>query len=63
MSLYAVVLTTVKEHTGKTAAQLATLLGMEEPAVDNMLADLTRNGRITKSGSGSGATYASTSEQ
>lgn len=65
MSQYASVLKAVKENTAvpKTAAQLAVILGEEETPIDAALVSLLADGRVTKIGSGAGATYTSTSTQ
>lgn len=63
MSIYAAVLEKVKEVPNQTAAQLASKLDVEETPVDKVLVDLVKDGRVTKTGSGSGATYSSTAQQ
>lgn len=63
MSIYAVVLEKVKEVPAQTAAQLSTLLHVEETPVDQVLVMLVHDGRVTKTGVGAGATYTSTSQQ
>ncbi len=63
MSIYAVVLEKVKEVPAQTAAQLAVKLDVEETPVDLALSLLVKDGRVTKSGSGAGATYTSTAQQ
>jgi len=63
MSQYASVLKAVKENPNKTAAELAAILGEEEQPIDAALVSLLADGRVTKTGSGAGATYSSTSTQ
>lgn len=65
MSEYASILRTVKENPAQTLAQLATLLKVpnDQTALIAALAQLVADARITKSGSGAGATYSSTATQ
>lgn len=63
MSQYATILRAIKDNPNKTAAQLATILGEEQTPIDAALLSLVADARITKSGSGPSATYASTSTQ
>ncbi len=63
MSAYAVVLRAVKDNPGKTAAELEAIIPMEATPVLDMLAILTVDGRVTKTGTDASATYTSTSEE
>lgn len=59
MSAYAVVLRAIKDNPDKTAAQLEALIPMEATAVTKVLAMLVTDERVTKTGAGDAATYAS----
>lgn len=75
MSIYADVLRVVKENPNKTQTQLAALVGSpnDANAVNQVLAELVKDGRITLTGTpptgdffastDNGATYASTVNQ
>jgi hypothetical protein len=63
MSIYAVVLRTVKDNPGLTAAQLEATIPAEADGVTKVLTMLVADSRITQTGTGPSATYASISNQ